>query len=135
MKYDNSDDEQLVQAAKKAAENSYSPYSNFPVGAAVITEDGEIFTGTNIENISFGLTICAERVAVFNAVTCGKRDIKAVAVYTSKDQLITPCGACRQVLFEFAPNCKVIFANQTRQKVNILSDLLPEAFETLVDKG
>jgi homotetrameric cytidine deaminase len=118
----------LIQEAKNAAEYSYSPYSRFPVGAAVMTGDGSIYTGTNIENISFSMTLCAERLAIFKAVSSGKPDIKAIAVYSS--QGVMPCGACRQVLLEFAPNCKVIIFNGKKYKANTLSDLLPEPFDS-----
>lgn len=112
-------------------ENSYSPYSNFPVGAALITEEGEIFTGTNIENVSFGLSICAERVAIFKAISSGKRNFKAIVIYNSQEKLITPCGACRQVLLEFAPDCEIINANDQEWKLYNLQELLPEAFITI----
>ena len=88
---------ELFQNAKAASVKTYSPYSEFPVGAAVLTGDGSIFLGTNVENASFGLTICAERVAICNAVTSGKSDIVAVAIHAKKAD-VTPCGACRQFI-------------------------------------
>jgi cytidine deaminase len=89
----------LIEMAKKAQKNSYSPYSRYPVGASVVGESGKIYTGTNIENASFGLSICAERVAIFKAISSGERKIKDVCVVAKS---ATPCGACRQVIMEFA---------------------------------
>ena len=96
----------LVDAAQAARENSYSPYSKFPVGAAVLTTDGKIFSGTNIENASYGLTVCAERNAMFAAACAGYREFKALAVIGQKtkgQKFVSPCGACRQVMSEFMP--------------------------------
>ena len=92
---------ELVRRAAAAKENAYAPYSNFRVGAALMTDDGSVFEGCNVENASYGLTICAERNAVFQAAMHGKRNIIAVAVASDDDVFITPCGACRQVLAEF----------------------------------
>ena len=89
----------LIEAAKKAQKNSYSPYSRYPVGAAVMTESGRIYTGCNVENASFGLAICAERVAIFNAVSHGEKKLRAICVAAKSAK---PCGACRQVIIEFA---------------------------------
>ena len=120
--------EKLIEMAKRARENAYAPYSNFKVGAALLTEDGEIFTGANVENASYGLSICAERVAVFKAVSEGKRKFKAIAVVTDTEKPTPPCGACRQVLAEFG-DIEVIMANLKGDvKVMKLSELLPEAF-------
>lgn len=95
---------QLYEAACTAAGNSYSPYSHFPVGAALLMEDGSIITGANIENRSFGLTNCAERSAVFTAMSAGHRSFAALVIVTpTSDYPVGPCGACRQVLTEFAP--------------------------------
>src|SRR5471030_2539074 len=88
----------LEQAARRAAGAAYAPYSKFRVGAAVLTGSGKIFTGCNVENASYGLCNCAERTAIFSAVTAGERKIKAVAIYTPTATPITPCGACRQVI-------------------------------------
>jgi cytidine deaminase len=118
----------LVEIAKKARENAYAPYSKFKVGAAILTEDGRIFTGVNVENASYGLSICAERVAVFKAVSEGYRKFKAIAVVADTDNPTPPCGACRQVLAEFG-NIDVIMANLKGDvKIMKLSELLPEAF-------
>ena len=120
--------EKLIEMAKKARDNAYAPYSNFKVGAALLTEDGEIFTGANVENASYGLSICAERVAVFKAVSEGKRKLKAIAVVADTEKPTPPCGACRQVLAEFG-DIEVIMANLKGDvKVMKLSELLPEAF-------
>ncbi len=100
---------QLIQRAIEAKQTSYSPYSKFRVGASILTSDGEIFSGCNVENSSYGLAICAERNAVFQAAFAGKRKIVAVAVTSDEKAFITPCGACRQVLSEFADgNAEVI---------------------------
>ena len=91
----------LLELARQAAEASYSPYSDFRVGAALLCKDGEVFTGTNVENRSYGLTNCAERSAIFSAVSAGKREFRAIAVSTpDSEQAVAPCGACRQVLRE-----------------------------------
>jgi cytidine deaminase len=100
------DIDQLVAEARKVREQAYVPYSHFPVGAALRSEDGAVYTGCNVENASFGLTICAERNAMAHAVAQGARRIEAVAVVTSNG--VTPCGACRQVLAEFGPDMTVV---------------------------
>ncbi|AEE93642.1 cytidine deaminase [Acidianus hospitalis] len=122
-------DEKLLEIAKNATRNSYAPYSNIHVGAAIVTEDGKIFTGTNIENSSYGLSICAERVAVFNAVSNGYRKFKKIAIITSEGKGIMPCGACRQVLAEFSENMEVITLDKEGNVIRFkLNDLLPHAF-------
>lgn len=105
--------ENLFRKASEASEYSYSPYSKFPVGAALVTQDGAVYTGCNIENRSFGLTNCAERTALFKAVSDGKTEFVALAVATPKsDYPVAPCGACRQVLTEFASaDMPVLFGN------------------------
>ena len=121
--------ENLLAAARQARNAAYAPYSNFPVGAAVLTADGRIFTGCNIENASFGATICAERVAIFTAVAAGQRRFQALAVIADTPQPVAPCGLCRQVLAEFSPDCLVIMANLTgHHQVLTLDQLLPFAF-------
>lgn len=121
---------QLLEFAKEAAKNSYSPYSKFKVGAAVLCEENKVFCGTNVENVSFGLSICAERAAVFTAVSNGCKKIKAVAVY-NKNGNISPCGACRQVILEFAKDADIIY-NTKRDEIKIIkiSKLLPNSFNT-----
>src|SRR5260221_5656245 len=91
----------LKRRARDAARHAYAPYSNFPVGAAVLADDGNVHVGANVENASYGLAMCAERTAIFQAVARGARRIRAVAVYTSTQTVTTPCGACRQVIAEF----------------------------------
>lgn len=119
----------LVQKAIEVQKNSYSPYSKFPVGAALLCSDGEIFTGVNVENVSFGLTNCAERTAFFKAISEGKRDFKAIAI-VGGDTFLAPCGACRQVMSEFCDeNFKVIFAkNENEYIVKTLGEILPFSF-------
>ena len=102
--------QKLIQAAIEMRKQSYSPYSNFAVGAAVLSNDGYIYGGCNIENASYGLTNCAERTAIFNAVSDGKRNISAIAVVADTDRPCSPCGACRQVIGEFKIPC-IIMAN------------------------
>ena len=119
----------LVEAATVASNHAYCPYSNFAVGAAVLTRDGSIFSGCNVENASFGLTICAERNAVFQAVAAGKPDIELVVVYTPTPAPTAPCGACRQVLNEFAPYAQVCCVCDGSARIEAeLSELLPGAF-------
>jgi cytidine deaminase len=129
--------EELLDAAAGAASASWSPYSRFPVGAALACADGTMVTGTNVENRSYGLTICAERSAVCAAVGRGVRDIRAVAVFCGAiDGPVPPCGACRQVLTEFCPPVTpVIFAGRDRSRavVTTLGELLP--FDSLHDLG
>jgi cytidine deaminase len=98
----------LVEAAKKARLHAYSPYSGVKIGAAVLTSGGEVFTGANVENASYGLACCAERTAIFKAVSEGKRDIVAIAVVGKSEDFTKPCGACRQVMVEFNPRMKVL---------------------------
>ncbi len=120
--------EELIEAAKRARSNAYAPYSNFAVGAAILTEDGKVFTGCNIENASYGLSICAERVALFKAVSEGHRRFKAIAIVADTPTPVKPCGACRQVLSEFG-DMDVIMANlKGEYSIKKLSELLPEAF-------
>lgn len=121
--------ERLHQAARAAAPAAYAPYSRFAVGAAVMTDNGDIFTGVNVENASFGLTICAERNAIFSAITAGKRRITALAVYTPTETTTLPCGACRQVLQEFAPEAVVYtLCDGPESEEETLSRLLPRPF-------
>ena len=122
-------DDELVAAASGAMLHAYSPYSGVHVGAALRVADGRVFTGCNVENASFGMTLCAERTAVVKAVSEGAREFTALAIATSLDGALMPCGACRQVLFEFAPALRVIVAGAGGERVETtLGDLLPEAF-------
>ena len=117
----------LITAACEARENAYAPYSHYPVGAAILTEDNEIITGVNVENASFGLTICAERAAIFTAIGRGVKEIKAVAVCSINAG--SPCGACRQVISEFAGDILIIMSDEKRSvRVTKLHTLLPDFF-------
>lgn len=118
--------EQLFNASRKALANAYSPYSQFKIGAALSTVDDKIFSGCNIENVSLGLTICGERVALFKAVSEGYNSFDAIAISSNTRDSIFPCGACRQVLSEFTSNLKVFV--QDDDKVYNLKDLLPYSF-------
>ncbi|GGY20267.1 cytidine deaminase [Paludibacterium paludis] len=120
----------LEREARAAAARAYVPYSRFAVGAAILTADGRVFTGCNVENASFGLTNCAERTAVFTSRASGDTsDILAVCVYTPTDEPTPPCGACRQVLNEFGPTMRVRTICRTEQRVDTTLDtLLPGAF-------
>jgi len=121
------DIQKLAALALESREFSYSPYSNYKVGAALLTKEGKIFTGCNVENAAYGEAICAERTAVVKAVSEGYRDFEAIAVVTVNGG--SPCGACRQVLSEFNPNMHVIVLNQKEQmKEFLLSELLPQSF-------
>lgn len=123
------DKSQLIESAKFASEQAYAVYSNFRVGAAVLGDDDKIYPGCNVENASYGLTICAERTAVFSAVVGGAKKIKAVAIYTPTERIATPCGACRQVLAEFDEEMVVILANRTGATEEYsLAELLPHRF-------
>ncbi len=120
----------LELAARKAAGSSYSPYSGFAVGAAVLTEGDGIYAGCNIENASLGLTVCAERTAIWRAVAEGRRHILALALYTPTAAAVTPCGACRQVLHEFGPSARVIGVCDSDERLETtLAVLLPAAFD------
>jgi len=119
----------LVEAATRARERAYAPYSNFRVGAAVRAPDGRVFAGCNVENASYGLSVCAERVAIFNAIAQGAREIDAIAVCTDAPAPATPCGACRQVIAEFAHNAPIALANTGGVLVvTSLAELLPQPF-------
>ena len=123
--------ETVLQAARAAAARAYAPYSGFPVGAAALTADGNLVAGCNVENASYGLTVCAERVAVWGAIAAGHTAIRAVAVVAPRAQGTTPCGACRQVLNEFAPpgaDLIVVLDGQNGPEQIPLSDLLPRSF-------
>lgn len=134
--------QRLLDAAQDARERSYSPYSKFKVGAAVLTDDGRIFQGTNIENASYGLTVCAERNALFAAVGAGKRKLRALALITQKlpgAAFNSPCGACRQVMSEFlSPDIPVFIAVLDGAKRTVyrkaLRDLMPFPFDKFSEK-
>jgi len=121
--------EELIAVARKAKEQAYAPYSTFKVGAALLTGAGRCYTGCNIENASYGLTVCAERVALFKAVSEGEADFKAVAIVADGDDYAGPCGACRQVLAEFGGGIKVYMVDgRGDYRVREVSQLLPLAF-------
>lgn len=123
-------DDQLIAAARAAREHAYAPFSHFRVGAAVRTKSGRIFAGCNIENASYGLTLCAERVAIFKAISEGEREFDAIAVVTDADRLTPPCGACRQIIWEFCNDIPVILANlQGKVERESSRDLLPRPFD------
>jgi cytidine deaminase len=126
---DRSTEEKLIAAAKKAGRSAYCPYSNFPVGAAVLTPGGGIYSGCNVENASSGLTICAERAAVFRMIAAGEKEIIALAVYTPTATPTAPCGACRQVIYEFGPDAWIVCACDTEEEIRErLGALMPQAF-------
>lgn len=120
----------LQQAAQQAAAQAYAPYSKFPVGVAILAESGKIYTGCNVENASYGGTVCAERNAIGAAVVAGERKFTALMVYTPQDMLTPPCGICRQVIAEFfSPNALIASCNHLHQQQNwSLGELLPAAF-------
>ncbi|MBA7528458.1 Cytidine deaminase [subsurface metagenome] len=120
----------LLSAAFEARGRAYAPYSSFKVGAAVLTEDGKTFSGSNIENASYGATMCAERVAIFKAISSGHKTIKAVSVVADYPTPIPPCGICRQVAIEFGKKAVVLMSNTVGEiKIEKLDRLLPSAFE------
>ena len=122
--------EPLLQAALDARKNAHAPYSNFRVGAAIEDESGRIYTGCNIENATYGLTLCAERVAVFKAISEGARKFKRIAVATDTATLAPPCGACRQILWEFCGDAELTLVNlQHKTETFQLKDLFPRPFD------
>ena len=124
------DSDPLVEAARAARAHAHAPYSRFAVGAAIEAEDGRVFTGVNIENATYGLTVCAERVAIFKAMSEGVRRFRRVAIVAGADAPTPPCGACRQVLWEFAGDIDVVLANPTHETGrHRLSTLFPLPFD------
>ncbi len=120
----------LVHAAKAARENAHAPFSGFRVGAAVRAKSGRVYTGCNVENASYGLTICAERVAIFKALSEGERGFEAVAVVADTENLTPPCGACRQIIWEFCGDVPVIMSNlNDKVERESAGTLLPRAFD------
>jgi len=119
----------LEQAALRASKKAYSPYSEFKVGAALLSESGKIFSGCNVENASYGLCMCAERNAINTMVASGERHLRYVVVYTPTSKPTTPCGACRQVISEFGPAARIISICKSKRKLeSSIQTLLPEAF-------
>ena len=122
--------ERLIRAAAFARENAHPPYSGFKVGAALEDASGRVHTGCNIENASYGLTVCAERVALWKAMSEGVRVFRRIAVVTAAGTLTTPCGACRQLLWEFCGNIEVILGNLQGESRSVhMAELLPDAFD------
>ena len=125
-----SDDNKLIEAARAAREKAHAPYSNFRVGAAVRTKAGKIYTGCNIENASYGLTLCAERVAIFKAISEGDHEFEAIAVFCDTEKLTPPCGPCRQIIWEFAGDIPVILSNlKGKVERETAAKLLPRPFD------
>jgi len=122
--------EKLIAAAQKARQQALAPYSKFSVGAALQTKDGKIYIGCNVESSSYGLTMCAERVALFKALSEGEREFTRLAVTASTREFTTPCGACRQLLWDYAREVQVTLINDLGETRTVtLRDLLPEAFD------
>ena len=126
----------LIELAVEVSKQAYVPYSHFPVGAVLLTKNGDIYTGVNIENASFGLTNCGERTAIFKAVSEGARDFKELIVYGQTEKPISPCGACRQVMAEFfEPDLPVTLVSQNKSTVVMtVKDLLPYSFTDLTQR-
>jgi len=122
--------DRLLEAARAAMKNAYAPYSHFRVGAALVTNSGDIFSGCNVENASYGMTNCAERTAIFSAIAQvgPKMEIRAIAIVNDHDAPCSPCGACRQVIYEFGPKATVVFLGKKGWKKLPITDLLPEGF-------
>jgi cytidine deaminase len=124
------EDVRLLRAARKVMKHAHAPYSNFRVGAAFLTTKGELFVGCNVENASYGLTNCAERTAIFSAVAelGPKVEIRSIAVVNDQGVPCSPCGACRQVIYEFGPDATVLFQGKKAWKKSHITELLPEGF-------
>ncbi len=129
VKMEKYDSDELIEHARQARTFAQAKYSHFQVGAALITEDDEVYTGCNIESSSYSLTMCAERVALFKALSEGKTRFKAIAIVAKDGEYCPPCGACRQVLFDYAPNIDVILTNGKEKQTYKLKELLPHAFD------
>lgn len=124
-------EEELIAAAAEVREKAYAPYSNFKVGAAVETDEGEIYTGCNVESASYGLTVCAERVAIWKGISRGVTKFGRVAVVVDTEELTPPCGVCRQIIWEFCGDVPVILSNLHGKSETVqMSELLPRAFDS-----
>lgn len=123
--------QKLIEAATKARERAYAPYSNFQVGAAVESESGDIYIGCNVESASYGLTVCAERVAIWKGISCGETRFTQIAVVVDTEDLTPPCGVCRQIIWEFCGDVPVILSNlHGKTEMIMMSELLPRAFDS-----
>lgn len=124
-------DRELINAAAEARKNASAPYSGFAVGAAVVTSEGLIHVGCNIESATYGLTVCAERVAIWSAIARGHKGFSRIAVVAGTDDLTPPCGACRQIIWEFCGDVPVLLANLNgKTEIIQMADLLPRAFDS-----
>lgn len=124
-------EQELIDAATDVREKAYAPYSNFRVGAAVETDDGSIYTGCNVESASYGLTVCAERVAIWKGISRGEKKFGRIAVVVDTEELTPPCGVCRQIIWEFCGDVPVILSNLHGKSETIqMSELLPRAFDS-----
>ena len=121
--------QKLIEAAKKVSQEAYAPFSGFKVGAALLTASGKIFTGCNVENSSYGLTNCAERTALFKAISEGEKDFVELAIYSESDKIFYPCGACRQVLTEFVDDLRITIVSRSEIVTVSLKELLPHSFK------
>jgi len=123
-------EKELIKAAVRVRENAHAPFSNFKVGAALMSKNGKIYTGCNIENATYGLTICAERNAVFKAISEGEKDFETISVVADTNELTPPCGACRQIIWEFCGDVPVILANLNGNSETVMmKELFPRAFD------
>jgi len=124
-------EQKLIAEALKARTRAYAPYSNFQVGAAVEAEGGEIYIGCNVESASYGLTVCAERVAIWKGISCGEKRFKQIAVVVDTEELTPPCGVCRQIIWEFCGDVPVILSNlEGKSEIIRMGELLPRAFDS-----
>lgn len=124
-------DTQLIDIATEVREMAYAPYSNFKVGAAVESESGDVYTGCNIESASYGLTVCAERVAIWKGISRGEKRFGRIAVVVDTEELTPPCGVCRQIIWEFCGDVPVILSNlHGKTETVMMSELLPRAFDS-----
>ena len=118
----------LIKKAKEASQKAYAPYSGFKVGAALLTKSGKIFTGCNVENASYGLSNCAERTAIFKAVSEGEKEFSEILIYVDNEKMFYPCGACRQVMSEFSDNLKITIVSNSQIVETNIKELLPLNF-------
>ena len=123
-------EDQLIEQATAARLRSVAPFSNFLVGAALQTDEGKVFTGCNVESASYGLTVCAERIAIWKALSEGERDFARLVIVADTEQLTPPCGTCRQIIWEFCKHATIVLANHHGQKEELhVAELLPRAFD------